>query len=183
MAVDLGDLIEPLKARVNPPGADLYNGATDDSFLFNLIGAFWQARMANMLGAWTENAAARGGSAEFIEGIVTPLQAEVGYDGSSGWSDDDLPRELQEFLILWAAWRITLAKMQQVKTVLRTKAGPVEYEAQQSATLLKGVLDALKAEIDEAKKNIGSVGGTTRVFDAFIERSYSQAVGDGFWVR
>jgi len=47
------------------------------------------------------------------------------------------------------------------------------------------VLDQLKARITYLLDNLprGMTGGTSVVLDAIIERTYSQAVGDVWWVR
>lgn len=183
MAVDMQDLVEGLKGKLNPPGFDLYPNSNDGQWVVRLTDAFWSARLAGMLEGFEENAATRGGPEEFGEGIITPLRAEVGYDEPDGYlATEDLSRELQQIIVLWAAWNVTLSKMMQIKTLFRSKAGPVEYETQQSATLLKAVLDSLKEEMTEAKKGLrGTASG--RVFDAFVERSYSQYANETVWVR
>lgn len=183
MAVDLSTLIEPLKGKANPPGANLYPNSTDDQWLARLTDAFWSARLGGMLAGFEENVATRGGPTIYGEGIVTPLRAEENYDDPDGWSPKDMSRELQQLVVLWACWNVTLAKMQEVKTTLRTKAGPVEYEAQRSAQLLTEVLKNLRLEIEEAKKAVGRSAGTTRVFDAVISRTYAQYSGETWWLR
>lgn len=184
--VDLSELIEALKARVNPPGINLYPSSTDDDWVIRLTDAFWDARLKGVtaLANFEENAGARGGPTTYSEGIITPLGAEEGYDDPSGWSStDDLSREAQQIVVLFAAWRITLAKMQEVKTQFKSKAGPVEYERQQSATLLKAVLDALKAEIDALSDDLTGGSGGDAVFDALINREWSMYDSEITWVR
>lgn len=186
MAVDLSDLIDPLKREVSPPGTDLYPTATDDNWLGNLTDAFWEIRLYGFLAGFEENAAARGGPVDFGEAIVTPIGADEDYDDTTGYvAGEDLGRELQQLIVLWAGWKIVLNQMQNLTTTFRSKAGPVEFETQRSASVLKGVLDQLKAKIDFITGNLSVYGqGTnTAVFDAIVERTYSQVLGDVWWVR
>lgn len=165
MAVDISELIDPLKARVNPPGADLFPNATDDDWILRLTNAFWDARLNGITSfmVFTE-----------ADGSITPLE-----DG-----DDDMSRTLQQLIVVYAAWRVVLAKYTDIKTQFRAKAGPVEYEKQQSATVLKAVLDALRTEIDQINDNLSEYGGSDAiVFDALIERETSMTYGDVWWVR
>lgn len=183
MAVDVANLIESLTARVNPPGTDLYPNATDDHWVLQLTNAFWDGRVHRLFDGFQEDAASKGGPEEWGPGIITPVDAEEGYDDPDGFSTTDMDRVEQQVIVMWAAWRITTAKMISVKSVLKTKAGPVEYEAQQSATLLKQILSDLKEEIDAVTKDLKSQGSTSTVFDAVIERSWAIYNDEGWWVR
>lgn len=184
MSVNLFELIDPLKREVQPPGSDLFPDATDDSWGGNLTDAFWEVKLYGFLSGFEENAAARGGPASFGEGIVTPIGvADDTYDDPTGFSaTEDLARELQQLVVLWAAWKITLNRMASLNTTFRTKAGPVEYETQNAASVLKSVLDALKGRIDYILDGL-TQQTSVAVFDAVVERSYSMAVGDTWWVR
>lgn len=185
MAVDLANLVEPLQIEVQAPGGNAYADATEDDYIGALINAFWEIRLYGFLSDYEEDAASRGGPAEFSIGIVTPLKVDPTYDDPFGYSiDQDMPRELQQLIVLWAAWKIALNNMATINSVFRAKAGPVEYETQQAASVLTAVLDQLKTRILYLIENLptGTRAGTA-VFDAVIERTYSQAVGDVWWVR
>ena len=185
MSVDVVNLVDALQSRVSPPGTNLYPNATTEDWVLRLTNAFWQGRLkgVSVLAGYEENVAARGGPAAFDNGIITPIGAVAGYDAPDDWSSDDLAPEYQQVLVLFAAWNITLAKMQEVKTLVRSKAGPVEHEKQQSATLLKAVLDALRVEIDELDDLLtGGTGGDV-VFDALINREFAMADNEVTWVR
>lgn len=196
MAVDLNELVEPLKYEVSAPGADPFPDATDDDYLGNLVNAFWEIRLYGYLSTFEENAAARGGPLEFFEAIVTPIGVDATYDdvinggvvlpaGTEYSPAQDLSRDWQQFIVLWAGWKIALNRMSSLNTVFRAKAGPVEYETQQAASVLKGILDSLKERITYLLKILptaGPAGGDT-VLDAVIERTYSQATNLTWWVR
>lgn len=187
MAVDLNDLVDPLKNRVSPPGTNLYPDASDDEWFASLQNAFWEVKLAGVLTTWTENYAAWGGPSEFGEGILTPVgQTDPTYDDPGGFDENsDMSRELQQFIVMWAAWKTTLTQFQNLTSTFRAKAGPVEFEEQRSASILKGILDQLREEIKLTLFNIGTygIGQNTVVFDAVIERSYSQSVRDVWWIR
>jgi hypothetical protein len=182
--IDLFDLVEPLKREVNPPGSDLFPNATDDSYLGSLTDAFWEVRLYGFLEGFEENVAARGGPAEFSEGKITPTGAVVGYDLPDDYSPDDLGRDLQQLVVLWAGWKIVLTRMSSINSVFRAKAGPVEYETQTAASVLKSVLDTLKSRIDYVLENIGTAGGSSvAILDSVMEATYSVAAGSYYWVR
>jgi hypothetical protein len=162
MAVDLGDLVESLQREVNPPGTNFFPNASDDDWLGHLRDAFWEARLHGLLTGYTED-----------EGEVTPISG-----------DTDLSRDLQQLIVLYAGFRITLTQFQNINSGFRAKAGPVEFEQNKSAQTLKGVLDAIKARISLVLDNLSEYGGAhTAVLDAVIERTYSQSVRETWWVR
>jgi hypothetical protein len=187
MSVDLATLIEPLQIEIQIPGGDAYASATEDDYLGYLINSFWEIRLYGLLAGFEEDVAARGGPPEFAVGIITPLGVDPFYDDPTGYSvTEDLPRDLQQLIILWSAWKIALTNMASLNSVFRAKAGPVEYETQQAASVLTAVLDQLKSRIlfliDHLPSQYGGQQNVV-VFDAVIQRSESQAVGGTWWVR
>lgn len=164
MAVDVGDLVESLQREVSPPGTPLYPLATDDEWFGHLQDAFWEARLHGMLEAYTMD----------DNGQITPFDAGA----------DDIPRDLQQLIVLYAGFRIVLTSYQNVKSAFRAKAGPVEFETQQQGQLLKAVLDAIRSRINIVISRLSDVGeSNATVFDAVIERSYSIAAGDTWFVK
>lgn len=121
MAVDLGDLTEFLVAEVNIPGGDVF-AASDDDYLLRLQNAFWEATLDGLISGYTET-----------DGVITP---------SSG--STDLSRELQQLVIFYAGISIVHNHLRSINTMFKAKAGPVEYETQQAATLLRDLLAELQ---------------------------------------
>jgi hypothetical protein len=164
MSVDLADLVPDLEAEINPPGSDEYPNATTDDMVNRLRNAFWEARLQGAFPGYSET-----------DGIVT---------SSNGAGD--LPREHQQLIIILAGLNIAIADYRHVESVLRSKAGPVEYETQRSATLLKTVIETLRAKLAHALvASIEGPGdtGNTAVFDAVIVRTESITAGTTWWVR
>lgn len=151
-----------------------------------MIDAFWEVRLHGFLAGFEENAASRGGETTFGEGVVTPVGVVVDYDGVAGYlTGRDLGRDLQQLVVLWAGWKIVMARLGSLNSTFRAKAGPVEYETQQAATVLKAILDSLKAKIDFVLQHISIYGrgADVVVFDSLVERSYAQAQGYQWWIR
>ena len=80
MAVNLETLVDALRREVSPPGSDLFPDAIEDNYLGSLTDAFWEVRLYGLLAGFEENAAARGGPAEFGEGVITPVGVDATYD-------------------------------------------------------------------------------------------------------
>lgn len=161
MAVELSDLVDSLKREISPlSGTDPYEATSEETLTGLLSDAFWEGRLNGMFVGYTIN----------DNDQIVPLSGT-----------DDMPRYEQQAIVLWAGYRVVLNDLRNAQSLFRAKAGPVEYETQQSATLLKGVLDAIRAKIDVVVSQLGGTSAT--VFDAVIERSYSTGYGDTWWVR
>lgn len=161
MAVDVGDLVELLQASVNPPGTDLFPDALGADWELNLRNGFWEATLDGVITGYTES-----------EGIIRPITG-----------DKDLPKEFQQLIVLYAGVTILRNHLMNIKTMFRTQAGPVEYEVQQSAAVLKSIMDELVRRrtliltrlLDETSTN-------SYYYDAAIARDQSLLHGDTYWI-
>lgn len=160
MAVLLEDLIPSLQREVSPPGEDLFPDAIDDEWLGNLQDAFWDARLDGLLEGFTE-----------AEGVVSPMSGTT-----------DMTRDLQQLVVLYAGIRIVRNHLRALNTLFRAKAGPVEFETQKSANLLKGLLDELHARRNLVLTRLSDVGSVDSYYiDALVARDESLAYGDTYW--
>lgn len=164
MAVDLYDLIDPLKRDVNPPGIDLFPGSTDDDWAGRLADAFWDAHIhTELFDSYRAN----------DDFAVEPITV----------GGDDLSRELQQLVVAYAAYRVIRTLLLNIKTSFRAQAGPVEFETQQSAQLLR---DLLRDRQDDMKRIVDLISSqdVTPVyyFDAVIARDTSLRDGDTWWL-
>lgn len=160
MAVDIGDLIDPLKREVSAPGAEetTFPNADDDSWFGNLEDSFWEAKLDGLMAGYTEQ-----------DGLITPMDVNAA----------DMPREQQQLIVYYAGVRIVRNHLRALPTVFRSKAGPVEYEVQHSATILKALLDELTKKRDQVLENLSSLGLVPSYYiDAILERD----VYDSLWV-
>lgn len=167
MAIDLFDLVDPLKREVATPGefANFYPNTSDDDLLGALQDAFWEARIDGMLDGFTE-----------LEGVVAPT------DGSIE-TEDQLGREYQQLIVLYAGYRFVRNHLLNLKTGFRAQAGPVEYETSQSAQVLRDILAALKDKRNLILGRLSDIGAVDSYYiDAVIQRGTSVYYGDTYWV-
>lgn len=161
MAVDLGDLIEDLQSEVSPPGTNMFSNATDDEWLSNLRNGFWNARIDGILAGYTEE------------------DGEIITDNDG----DDMPRDLQQVIVFYAGYRILFNSLRQIGTLFRAKAGPVEYETQNSAQLLKALLDDLIGRRNILLQRLSDLGAVQGyLIDNVIARDRSIGWGDTWFI-
>ena len=119
--LDLVDLIPDLEYNLNSPGGDEFANVSDEEWTSRLRDGFWNAFNDGLLNDYIE-----------VEGVVTPRSG-----------DTVMPREQQQIILLYTSIAVLFQQMLRLNTTFRAKAGPVEYETQQSAQLLKALLDDL----------------------------------------
>lgn len=162
MAIDLFELVESLRREVSPPGEDLFPNATDDDYLGNLQDAFWEARLDGLLEGYTES-----------DGTVEPTDS----------GGDDLTRDLQQLIVFYAGFKIVRNHLRSIKTMFRAQAGPVEFETQQSANVLKDLLLELKYKRDLVLTRLSDLGQVpTTYIDALVARDDSILFGDTYYI-
>lgn len=161
VTVDLEDLVDDVKAELNVPGTDGYTAATTTEWVNQLRNAFWEANLDGIIIGYTES-----------DGIVSPLSGTTG-----------LSRELQQVIIYYVGVRVVKNTLLGLKTKFAAQAGPVKYETQQSASVLKGLLDEWvhrRAVWLTRLSDIGTVPGY--YVDSVIARDNSIGWGDSWWV-
>jgi hypothetical protein len=158
VATDLSELIPSLKREVSTPGNEetTFPDADDDSWLGYLSDAFWSARLDGMLAGYTA-----------ADGIVTP----------------DIDGELQQLVILYAGMAIIRVELLRMQTKFRSKAGPVEYEVEQAATVLKGILDDMTARKALVLQRLSDVGAATDTYYIDALTQMDLQVNDMYWPR
>lgn len=165
MAIDLEDLVPALKREITPldqqlAGADPFLTVTDETMLGYLSDAFWEGRLNRMFIGF-----------DIVNDTIVPISGTT-----------DMTRDWQQAVVLWAGYRLVLNDLRNVQSAFKAKAGPVEYETQRSATVLKGVLDVIVSRMNRLIYNLGAQN-TAIVYDAIIERSLSMADLEQWWVR
>lgn len=163
MSVDLGDRIPDLVAEINPPGVDLYTAAGDADWIDRLKNGFWSAVLEGVIKGYAVD----------DDGLVTPTTGTT-----------DMPRDLQQIVVLYTAYKVVLYKLLEAKTRFKAVAGPVSYETEQSAGVLREVLQNIRNSLNLVINRLGDMNAVnTTVLDAVIERSYSIAFDEQWWVR
>ena len=161
--VDLSDLTDDMKSELSVPGVDSFTTATDAQWLSQLRNAFWETVLDGIIIGYQES-----------DGVVSPIDAS---------SSVPLARDLQQVIIYYAGLRILRNKMIDIKTKTKSVAGPVSFEVEQSATVLKGLFDELVTRRKIWLKRLSDIGSTdSHYVDAVIARSESLNYGDTWWV-
>jgi len=161
MAVDLSDLVDLLRSEVDVPGTDSFPLAVEDDWINQLSSGFWETVLDGITTGYTE-----------LEGIVTPITGTT-----------DLSRELQQLVIMYAGVRVIRNKIMNLNSVFKAKAGPVEFQVEHSATVLRGVLDELVRRRNLILRRLSDVGVTQSYYiDAVLARTESLRLGDTTWV-
>lgn len=125
-SVDLSELIADLEGAVTVPGTvSPFAASSETEWLTRLRNAFWSAYNDGIVLGFTCDE----------DGIVNPVSG-----------DGTFTRDLQQLVIMYAAINIYQNQIMQLKTLFRAKAGQVEYETQQSAQVIKSLLDSLLAQ-------------------------------------
>lgn len=149
--IDLADLVPDLEASVSVPGiASPFAAASEEEWLTRLRNGFWEAYNDGLISGYICDE----------DGLVT--------------GDTAMGRDLQQICILYAAMNIIRNQILQLKTLFRSKAGPVEYEVQQSASAFKSILDSMLAQKEVILRRLQDGGNVdTYYIDAVRSRDYS----------
>ncbi len=166
MAVNISDLVDSLRREISPlSGTNPYAEITDEALEGLLADAFWEGRLNGMFKDYTF---------DIDTGEITPLDS----------AGDDMDRAEMQAIVLWAGYRVVLSDMRNIQSVFRAKAGPVEYEVQQSAQVLSEVLKTIKERINRLIDALAEVDSSTAlVFDSVIASTISTYDGTSWWVR
>ncbi len=150
MATDLNDLVEPFKREVAVPGtfADTYPSTTDEMLAASLADAFGQAQLDGWFGSY----------------LVDPQAYTV---------DPELSAPAQALVVVYAGMRLIRARIMELTTSTRYKAGPVEYETARSAAVLKDLLAGLTSRRDQLLTLATRASTSTYTLDAYPARASS----------
>ena len=155
MSVDLADYADSLRRAITPLGGTAI-AVGDDMLVQHLADAFWNARLDGFFPKYVANE----------DGVITALNG----DGT------DLPREWISLIVLYASIDALTKQVLSTRTKFRAKAGPVEFEQENSATVLAEMLKQLAASKKRLLEDLlDSASGTTPVYliDAYSTRSLS----------
>lgn len=162
-SLDLEELVPDLKASLRSPGSTEFDNVTDAAMAQYMRNAFWEAFLDGFLKDYNE-----------AEGII------------SHRSDTTIviPRDMQQLVILYSAIGILRIKLGNLKTSFRAKAGSVEYETTQSATVLKALLEEFTSRRQHLLETISESANSTGFYflDSFNLRQ--DALNNGYvdWV-
>jgi hypothetical protein len=123
MAIDLADHAPSLRREVTPLGSTLFASVTDSDLTAYLADAFWEARLDGFLTGYAADE----------DGVVTPTSGST-----------DLSLAGVALVVMYAGIRVMRTQILNMNTLFRAKAGPVEFEQQNSAIMLREMVRALQ---------------------------------------
>ena len=167
MATPLSDLRAPLKVEIGYP-SPLWSGTiTDEQLDGFLANGFWEVKLAGLMAPFR---LAEGNDPMFFPTSYTS-QAITGY------TTDLTPTDAEEMLVvIMAGFRALELKCLEMAQSLRAHAGPVEYEVQASATVIRAVLESLRTRLRYYLDLVGDVtlgSGGFVYMDGMAQRTYS----------
>lgn len=157
MAVELRDFVESLKREIEPPGTELFTGVPEGDWVGYLSDAFWEARLDGFLAGYATDE----GATEADTAIV-PVQPDA----------PDIDRRGIALVILYAGVKVLRNRILNMSVAFRAKAGPVEFEQQNSASMLSEMLRQLKATKDRIIEDLDAQHSDVMVLDAYSTRLY-----------
>lgn len=163
-SIDLEDLIPDLVVELQTPGATTYDGVSNAEWLIRLRNAFWEAHNYGFMAGWTKN-----------EGFVSPLSSS---------STSTMTRDQQHLIILHAAMTVIRSELRQLSTRASYEAGPVKYETERSANVLKGILDDMSNRLSYLIQRLADDGIATDIhyIDAYMTRQVAINTDIATWV-
>jgi len=160
MAVDVADYVESLKREVRPPGSALYSSVTDAEWIGYLTDAFWEARLDGFLQGWV------------VDGDpADPTTAEFAPATAGG--PDITPSDVA-LVVLYAGIKVLRNQILNMNSSFRAKAGPVEFEQENSATVLAELLKQLRVTKDRILEAMEeNMPTAVMLIDAYSTRLYN----------
>ena len=157
MAVELSDYTESLRRAITPLGSTKYADVSDDVLTDYLTDAFWLGRLDGFYTGYTANE----------DGTVTPIEP----------TDPEFDRAWVSLVILYAAVSILANQILATNTRFSAKAGPVEFEQENSATVLSEMLKQLAAAKQRIIDQMLDASNPSSVYliDAYSTRQLSAA--------
>lgn len=128
--------------EINIPGDLQISTLSAANKIGYITDGFWDAKLSQMLDIYT-----------VVDGddVVPPATSGKDYFVDSASKADDLPVEFQMLVVITAGFRLLRLKIMDLAVNFTAEAGPVSFEQQASATVLRAVLANLQARLQELK--------------------------------
>ncbi len=145
---NLDVLVEPVKREIAVPGefATVFPSTSDDDLLATLGDSFAEAQLDGF----------------FSTNVLDPDTSEVTPDLSAAGG---------ALVVIYAGGRIIRSRLRQLTSGERYVAGPVEYEIQRAAGVLREDLLALERRKAQLIQRGRRQGGTAYVYDGYFARA------------
>jgi hypothetical protein len=142
MSTPLTDLIPMFNREIDIPGTGII--ITSASAKLGYIeDGFWDIRLAGMLSGFT---------VALGETLTPPGTTGDKYFTDQDTLSEDLEQKFWMMVTIFAGFRVLRLKVMQLAVNFTAEAGPVSYEQQASATVLRALLDSLERRVAELKE-------------------------------
>jgi len=142
MATKIADLIPMFDRETNIPGDPQITTVSAGQKIGYIEDGFWDVRLAGMLGTYTVMDGAD---------VVPPEIVGTKYFTDQATAELDLEKQYWMLINIFAGFRLLRLKIMDLAVNFKAVAGPVSYEQQASATVLRALLDNLQGRIQELK--------------------------------
>lgn len=151
---NLSDLVDAFKRQVALPGGfeTAYPNVTDDDLADSLADAFSECQLDGWFGTYTIRL-----TSNQVSPALTPAARAL--------------------VVVYAGMRWVRIQMLSIKSNVRYKAGPVEYETAQAASLLTQLLKDMTARKDALIADAKYGAGASYVMDAVWGREWQSSIG------
>lgn len=159
-------LVPALKRELAVPGtfADVFPDTSDKDLIGALADGFAEAQLFGFFRSLS------------LTAVDTPTP------GSDWTIDPELSSAGGALVVIYASIRSIRSQLRSLKTSQRYKAGPVEFETAQAASVLTAELQFLKDRLKDILKNANGRGsaGMASVFDNYLARNAQMSCWGGF---
>ncbi len=166
MGTLIDDLIPMFNREINIPGDEQLPSVSAGQKIGYIEDGFWDARLSGMLATFTV--------ADGVD-LVPP-----GITGKLYFTDDsskakDLEKQFWMMIVIIAGLRLLKLKIMDLAVNFTAEAGPVSYEQQASATVLRAILANLQGRVQELKGQYSEEFGTDLfiLMDGIAQASYA----------
>lgn len=165
MATLITDMRPVLTREINVPGFEQLPDITGTELDGYIKNGFWESRLLGMLEGYTQT-----DGTEFATPIGDCIKASA--------DDGDLPEEFQLLVAIVAALTMLRLKIMALAINFSAEAGPVSYEQQASATVLRSILATLETRVNELAELYSDEYNSVFVyFDSTLQRESSYLSG------
>lgn len=141
MGTPITDLIPMLDREINVPNAPQITASAGQKLGY-IEDGFWDARLSGLLKEFT---VADGAD------LDPPGTTGTKYFTDTATKAEGLDQEFWMLIVIMAGFRLLRLRIMQLAVNFNAQAGPVSYEQQASATVLRALLDNLQGRVQELK--------------------------------
>jgi hypothetical protein len=164
MATPITELIPMFDREINVPNAPQVTVSASQKLGY-IADGFWDARLFGLLSKYT-----------IVDGadVVPAEPTGDNYITDISTKSKDLDQQFWMMVVIFAGFRLLRLKVMELAVNFKAEAGPVSFEQQASATVLRALLDNLQRRIDELKMIYSDqYGSAFYLMDGMAQAEYS----------